>query len=166
MTDINRRFKKFPQYEQVNRLCEELNNKDAMLSQKQKSSDKYVECRFEFIIENQRGIKLFGIPIYSDKSLLPVIDPAGYQLLNGNNLLLNDNNMRNYPLPDLGWEWIWDSWYVLMADDVDDQGWIYSGIGFHWGHWKGKYRLGDFVRRRIWVRLMGKKRPAADFTGT
>ena len=35
--------------------------------------------QFDFIIEHERGIKLFGIPLFSHKSLWPIIDPSHYQ---------------------------------------------------------------------------------------
>lgn len=109
---------------------------------------------FDFVVENQRGMKFFGIPLFSDKSLLPFVDPLSYQLLNGKDVLLNYDNLENYPLPDLRWRWCWSLWYILMIDDVDDQGWIYLHLLFrNRGHWKGKYYFGNFVRRRVWVRM-------------
>ncbi|CAK7895919.1 hypothetical protein CAAN1_03S01090 [[Candida] anglica] len=120
---------------------------------------------FEFIIENQRGLKFFGIPLFSSKPLIPIVDPPNFQSLNGNSIL-NAVELRNdsihttltniYPLPDLNWEWTWDTWYVVMLYDVDDQGWIYSGLLFNSKHWKGKYYFGNFVRRRIWARLRNR----------
>lgn len=109
---------------------------------------------FDFIVENQRGTKLFGIPLFSNNILIPYLDPSHYQLLNGNDILLDYNNINNYPLPDLNWKWCWDSWYVLMIDDVDDQGWVYLHILFRRnGSWKGKYYFGNFVRKRIWMKM-------------
>lgn len=111
------------------------------------------EYKIELIIENQRGLKFFGIPLFSNNSLLPIVDPSSFQLLNGENLKLIDNKLDNLPLPDLNWQWDWNDWYVLMLDDVDDQGWIYSKIFFNSHHWKGKYYFGNFIRRRVWMRL-------------
>ncbi|ODV66369.1 hypothetical protein HYPBUDRAFT_90278, partial [Hyphopichia burtonii NRRL Y-1933] len=109
---------------------------------------------FDFIIENQRGMKVFGIPLFSNKSLLPFIDPSNYQHINGKTILLNYNKIENYPLPDLAWKWGWSNWYIYMVHDVDDQGWIYSSLIFNWKfNWKGKYYFGNFIRRRIWIRL-------------
>ncbi|CUM65500.1 uncharacterized protein PRCAT00003145001 [Priceomyces carsonii] len=117
------------------------------------------EVNLEFIIENQRGMKFFGIPLFSEESLVPLIDPSSYQTLKGTNMLLSYNDLNNYALPDLDWEWSWPNWYVLMFDDVDDQGWIYSKMFFSNRHWKGKYHLGNFVRRRVWIRMRNKKVP-------
>lgn len=111
------------------------------------------EYKIELIIENQRGLKFFGIPLFSNNILLPIVDPSSFQLLNGENLKLIDNKLDNLPLPDLNWQWDWNDWYVLMLDDVDDQGWIYSKIFFNSHHWKGKYYFGNFIRRRVWMRL-------------
>ncbi|KAK6455974.1 sporulation-specific protein 73 [Scheffersomyces xylosifermentans] len=121
------------------------------------SSIKDTNHQFDFVFENQRGMKLLGIPLYSKKSLLPIIDPSTYQSLTGKKLHVPFDDLINYPLPDFGWQWSWDTWYVLMYDDVDDQGWVYSSLLFNAhvsdGKWKGKYYFGNFVRRRIWVRM-------------
>ncbi|KAK6203643.1 sporulation-specific protein 73 [Scheffersomyces amazonensis] len=116
--------------------------------------------QFDFIIENQRGMKLFGIPLFSKDSLIPIIDPSNYQRLDGKDLILTNNRLDNYCLPDLDWVWCWENWYVLMYNDVDDQGWLYSNIFFSNSlsdkRWKGKYYFGNFIRRRIWVKLRKK----------
>lgn len=111
---------------------------------------------FDYVIENQRGMKMFGIPLFSNNSLLP-IDPKRYQLVSGKSLSLSENKLENFLLPDLGWRWSWDVWYILMYNDVDDEGWVYSHFffnkGLSSGMWKGKYYFGNFVRRRIWMRM-------------
>lgn len=113
---------------------------------------------YDFVVENQRGMKMFGIPLFLNKALIPVFDPATFQLANGKNLSINYDKIDNFHLPDLDWVWAWPKWYVLMLNDVDDQGWLYLGISFRLRHhWKGKYYFGNFVRRRIWVRLRQKK---------
>ncbi|ODV76818.1 sporulation-specific protein 73, partial [Suhomyces tanzawaensis NRRL Y-17324] len=117
----------------------------------------HLDIQFDFVIENQRGMKFFGIPLFSNKTLLPLLDPPNYQLLHMKPIVLSENSIVNYPLPDLDWKWTWDSWYILMYNDVDDQGWVYSNIVFNKtlsdSTWKGKYYTGNFVRRRIWVRM-------------
>ncbi|RLV86423.1 hypothetical protein JA9_004399 [Meyerozyma sp. JA9] len=102
----------------------------------------------DYIVEYQRGFKFFGIPLYSQRSLIPFSDPSEFETLGGRKLLLSYGSMQNYPLPDLNWHWDWERWYVLMTDSVDDQGWMYAG----WSGWSAKYRLGTGIRRRIWVR--------------
>ncbi|EGV63536.1 hypothetical protein CANTEDRAFT_114386 [Yamadazyma tenuis ATCC 10573] len=117
------------------------------------TNDDGYEYKLELVVENQRGLKIFGIPMFSSNSLIPMLDPSSFQLLNGQNLKVIDNNLNNLPLPDLNWQWHWECWYVLMLNDVDDQGWIYSKINFNSHHWKGKYYFGNFIRRRVWIRL-------------
>ncbi|QWW24009.1 hypothetical protein CA7LBN_002843 [Candidozyma auris] len=118
------------------------------------------EYAFQFIVENQRGMKFFGIPCFNKKSLIPVLDPPQYTRIDGSRVTLSDEHIENYPLPDLGWKWGWDSWYVLMLNDVDEQGWMYSSIVFRKrSHWHGKYYFGNFVRRRLWVRLRVRALP-------
>lgn len=157
MDYINNKYKHFPQYNELGDLLKHANVKMGRLL---KALDSYEyqnnDYRFDFIIENQRGTKFFGIPLFSNKTLLPFLDPETYQLLNGKPISLTYNNINNYPLPDMDWEWSWDKWYLLMAGDVDAQGWLYSVMMFNSTHWKGKYRFGNFIRRRIWVRMRNK----------
>lgn len=119
--------------------------------------DTDVEHAFEVIIENQRGIKFLGIPLFSGKSLLPLIDPPMYQRLDGRKILLPHESMENYPLPDIDWVWSWSLWYVLMSNDVDELGWVYLVFWKPSSRWHGKYCVGDFVRRRLWVRRRHRK---------
>lgn len=127
---------------------------DTALEDFQPSSDVAVEHAFQFIVENQRGMKFFGIPCFNRKLLIPGLDPPQYTRIDGSKVKLSDDRIGHYPLPDLGWKWAWDLWYVLMLNDVDEQGWKYLGLVFRKRlHWHGKYYLGNFVRRRLWVRL-------------
>lgn len=119
--------------------------------------DPDAEYAFDIVVENQRGLKLFGVAHYSHKSLFPVIDPPPYQRLDGLTVLLNYNSISNYPLPDLGWLWAWEQWYVLMLNDVDESGWVYLFMFAKWSRWHGKYYWGDYVRRRLWVRMRIRK---------
>ncbi|KAG7191961.1 uncharacterized protein KQ657_002567 [Scheffersomyces spartinae] len=113
------------------------------------------EYRLELVVENQRGMKVLGIPLYSGKTLIPKMDPTNFQQLSGDNLyLLGD--LSQFPLSDFGWEWTWPEWYVLMASDVDEEGWVYSRLFFASKHWKGKHYMGHFIRRRVWIRLRNK----------
>jgi len=157
MDDIKDKYKYFPQYNELRDLLQHANVKTGRLL---KALDSYEyrsdDYRFDFIIENQRGTKFFGIPLFSNKTLLPFIDPPTYQRLDGRTISLTYNNISNFPLPDMDWEWSWDKWYLLMVNDVDAQGWLYSLMIFNSTHWKGKYRFGNFIRRRIWVRMRHK----------
>lgn len=108
---------------------------------------------FDVIVEHQRGFKWFGIPLFSSKSLLPLLDPPTYLRLDGGKILLANDSLNNYVLPDLDWSWVWDLWYILMLADVDEQGWLYSLFWRFNSQWHGKYYFGDFVRKRLWIRL-------------
>lgn len=110
-----------------------------------------IEYQIEGLVENQRGLKFFGVPFFSGKSLLPLLDPPLYLRLNGKRVRLPYDSLENSVLPDFDWSWSWSLWYVLMMHDVDELGWVYLGVWGKW--WHGKYRFGDCVRRRVWVRM-------------
>lgn len=130
---------------------------DSML-QGQISPEPGMEYAFQFIVENQRGMKVFGIPMFNGKSLIPGIDPPPYLRVDGTRVNLSDNTIENYPLPDLNWRWAWELWYVLMLNDVDESGWLYLSVFFRKGlHWHGKCFVGNFVRRRLWLRMRVRK---------
>ena len=117
------------------------------------------ESAIDILYENQRGSFLFGIPLYSSKSLLN-LDPSGWQTS-----AFNDSpvNITNAQLPDPSWTWDWNAWYVDMSHDVDEQGWEYSfsfqsGFSWHGSHpW-----FHSFVRRRRWLRKRSKINPQSN----
>lgn len=107
----------------------------------------------DILYENQRGWFIFGIPLYSHGSLLN-FDPSAWVTKD-----LKDSpvNITNAQLPDPSWEWAWQTWYVDMSGDVDEQGWQYS-LSFSSSAWHGSHPwFHSFVRRRRWVRLRVKK---------
>ncbi|KAG7884506.1 hypothetical protein KL938_001633 [Ogataea parapolymorpha] len=104
--------------------------------------------KYEVIIENQRGATLLGIPMYSRESLLYPLDPPKFQTLRGHAI----TSLNLYPLPSRSWRWSWNNWFILMIQDVDQEGWVYSKVRFGSRKWKGVGRFGNFVRRRVWVR--------------
>lgn len=113
--------------------------------------------QFDYIIENQRGLNLIGIPLYSYKALWPGVDPPHYQTLQGDKVNVINNKLSSYPLPDINWKWGWDNWYIFMINDMDDQGWFYSyGFFRDKNDWNGKVNALKFVRKRIWIRLRQK----------
>lgn len=109
---------------------------------------------YDILYENQRGAFLFGIPLYSHSSLMP-IDPSPWL-----NKDFKDSpvNITNAQVPDPSWEWTWKSWYVDMSHDVDEEGWQYS---FAFGRkfaWHGTHPwFHSFVRQRRWLRKRAKK---------
>lgn len=112
-----------------------------------------LDFHFDVVLENQRGLKILGIPLFSRQSLMPCIDPPPYQHLDGLPVLLAYDSIDNYALPDFGWSWLWDTWHVLMLNDVDELGWAYLLLFLRSLKWHGKYYFGDFVRRRMWIRM-------------
>lgn len=134
-------------------------NLDSVLTLHILPENDQLDITLELIIENQRGLKLFGIPLFSSNILFPLVDPPPFQRLDGLRVSLALNAIANYPLPDLGWQWGWDQWYVLMLADVDEQGWVYLLMFLWLGHrWHGKYYFADFVRRRLWVRMRQREK--------
>ena len=111
------------------------------------------ESAIDILYENQRGSFVFGIPLYSSRSLLN-LDPSAWQTS-----AFKDSpvNITNAQLPDPSWTWDWNAWYVDMSHDVDEQGWEYSfsfrsGFSWHGSHpW-----FHSFVRRRRWLRKRTK----------
>ncbi|KAL4928445.1 uncharacterized protein BDV17DRAFT_264298 [Aspergillus undulatus] len=113
----------------------------------------------DILYENQRGWFLFGIPLYSNQSLLN-IDPAPWQNASGKRSFVNITNAQ---VPDPSWEWAWKTWYVDMSGDVDEQGWQYAFSFSLSSHWHGTHPFWhSFVRRRRWVRLRVKKVSPSD----
>lgn len=115
----------------------------------------------DILYENQRGWFLFGIPLYSHSSLLN-FDPSAWVTRD-----LKDSpvNITNAQLPDPSWEWAWQTWYVDMSSDVDEQGWQYS-FSFSSSAWHGSHPwFHSFVRRRRWVRLRVKRASMERYRG-
>ncbi|MCJ1302060.1 hypothetical protein MMC08_004861 [Hypocenomyce scalaris] len=110
---------------------------------------KQQEYEVDILYENQRGSFFCGIPLYSSKSLLN-FDPSGWQTANFKD---SPVNIKDFQLPDPGWEWAWKSWYVDMSHDVDEEGWQYSFSFAHQFSWHGTHPwFHSFVRRRRWLR--------------
>ena len=120
----------------------------------QKHKHKEQPYEVDILYENQRGLFLFGIPLYSHSSLLN-FDPAPWVTKE-----LKDSavDITNAQVPDPSWEWAWKSWYVDMSYDVDEEGWQYSfSFGRKWV-WHGTHPwFHSYVRRRRWLRKRVKR---------
>jgi hypothetical protein len=109
-----------------------------------------IEVDYDLLLENERGMSILGYPLFSP-NLFPW-DPAQFTTPQG----IQVNGLKLYPLPTNQWHWLWDKWYVVMAGDTDDQGWMYSWR-FRGRWWRGRMLFGS-VRRRTWIRLRGKSK--------
>lgn len=113
------------------------------------SDEKKPVSELDILYENQRGSFVFGIPLYSQGSLLH-LDPSPWMTQDRQE---SPVNITNAQLPDPSWEWSWRTWYVDMSGDVDEQGWQYS-FSFSSSQWHGTHPwFHSWVRRRRWVRL-------------
>ncbi|KAK4981359.1 hypothetical protein LTR66_010055 [Elasticomyces elasticus] len=123
-------------------------------TKKERSRAAEEDSAIDILYENQRGSFLFGIPLFSSKSLLN-FDPAPW--INGYKKR-SPVNITNAQVPDPSWEWAWNSWYVDMSRDVDEEGWEYS-FSFRSGFaWHGTHPwFHSFVRRRRWLRKRVRK---------
>jgi hypothetical protein len=102
----------------------------------------------DYLVENQRGWVFMGFPFFSANSLFPW-DPANWTTLDKH----ASPGISEHILPSVSWRWVWKRWYVDMAGDVDDQGWVYSWR-FGADTWHGSHLwFSSFVRKRVWKRL-------------
>ena len=107
------------------------------------------ESAMDVLYENQRGLFLFGYPLYSSRSLLN-FDPSPWT-----NAEFQDSpvDIRNAQVPNPTWVWSWKRWYVDMTDDVDEEGWMYSLSFAKKFSWHGTHPwFHSAVRRRRWLR--------------
>ena len=121
--------------------------------QQQQQQQQSTISELDTLYENQRGWFVFGIPLYSHSSLLN-FDPSAWVTRD-----MRDSpvNITNAQVPDPSWQWAWQTWYVDMSADVDEQGWQYS-FSFSSSAWHGSHPwFHSFVRRRRWVRLRMKR---------
>ncbi|TKA71531.1 hypothetical protein B0A49_06003 [Cryomyces minteri] len=111
-------------------------------------------AEIDILYENQRGSFFFGIPLFSQNSLLN-FDPKPWLNVHWKP---SPVDITNAQVPDPSWEWAWKSWYVDMSHDVDEEGWEYS-FSFQKGFsWHGTHPwFHSFVRRRRWLRKRVKK---------
>ena len=116
---------------------------------RQAGKAKNSESIVDILYENQRGLFIFGYPLYSSKSLLN-FDPGAWTDAESRDKAVD---IRNAQVPDPTWMWSWKRWYVDMSGDVDEQGWEYSLIFGKTFSWHGTHPwFHSAVRRRRWLR--------------
>lgn len=132
------------------------------------------DLSYDLLVEHERGCTVFGYPLFSKTMLAPFIDPPEFtnqyglpvnvtQLGRNTSTGAPMHNLALYPLEQARWKWKWDRWHVLMiGPDTDDQGWVYSGLRFGSKHWTGKYRFGNSVRKRFWIRVKEPRRVSSE----
>ena len=112
------------------------------------------QTEVDVLYENQRGWFFFGLPLFSDQSLLN-LDPPAWMTPNNEK---SPVDVTNAQVPDPSWEWSWKTWYVDMSYDVDEEGWQYSFSFASKFSWHGTHPwFHSFVRRRRWLRQRVKK---------
>ncbi|KAK2743276.1 hypothetical protein FQN57_004965 [Myotisia sp. PD_48] len=107
------------------------------------------QTEVDVLYENQRGWFFFGMPMYSENSLLN-LDPPAWMTAEYEQ---SPVNITNAQVPDPSWKWAWKTWYVDMSYDVDEEGWQYSFSFASRFSWHGTHPwCHSFVRRRRWLR--------------
>ncbi|KAG9229242.1 hypothetical protein BJ875DRAFT_475436 [Amylocarpus encephaloides] len=117
--------------------------------QKQKEA----ESAIDVLYENQRGLFLCGIALFS-ASALGNLDPAPWTNIAHKTSATSTTNAQ---VPDPSWEWAWKDWSVNHENDVDEDGWEYSFAFSNKFSWHGRSWWKSFVRRRAWIRKRVKK---------
>ncbi|VDB84486.1 unnamed protein product [Peniophora sp. CBMAI 1063] len=114
--------------------------------------------RWAVVYENQRGMTLFSIPMYSKVALLPS-DPPAFTTpeAEGSKNHQPDVSLSDYLLPDGSWTWCSSRWMIDMRNSEDGSV-SFEGFEYNWVFRRHQWRPeGGFVRRRRWIRLMRRK---------
>lgn len=123
-------------------------------SQRGTATDKpQPETAIDVLYENQRGMILCGMKLFSSKAL-GGLDPPAWTNIAGKP---SATDITNAQPPDPSWEWVWKDWTINHDDGVDDEGWRYA---FAFGKpfsWHGPSWYNSCVRRRAWIRKRAKK---------
>ncbi|KAF2674310.1 hypothetical protein BT63DRAFT_419606 [Microthyrium microscopicum] len=127
--------------------------KDKLRGKKAKKRTNGPDSAIDVMYENQRGVFLCGMPLFSNKAL-GQLDPASW--VDGEHKR-SRVDITNAQVPDPSWQWAWKTWYVDMSRDIDEEGWEYS-FNFKGFSWHGTHPwFHSFVRRRRWIRKRTRK---------
>lgn len=111
------------------------------------------ESVIDVLYENQRGLFLCGIPLFSSKAL-GNLDPAPWTNVAQKT---SATDITNAQVPDPSWEWAWKDWSINHEEGMDEDGWEYSFAFAKQFSWHGPQWWNSFVRRRAWIRKRVKK---------
>ncbi|KAL2148376.1 hypothetical protein VTH82DRAFT_2296 [Thermothelomyces myriococcoides] len=111
------------------------------------------ESAIDILYENQRGVFLCGIPLFSSKALGNLDPPPWTNFAHKP----SPTDIYTAQVPDPSWEWAWPEWRINYDGDVDEDGWIYSFAFSNKFSWHKARWWNSFVRRRAWIRKRVKK---------
>ncbi|KAL5612179.1 hypothetical protein BROUX41_000278 [Berkeleyomyces rouxiae] len=117
------------------------------------------EWVIDVLYENQRGLFLCGMPLFSAAALAN-LDPAPWTNAFHKPSLTDPHETQ---LPDPSWHWAWPEWRVNHDSliDCDEDGWEYSFMFSSKFSWHGRTWYSSFVRRRAWTRKRIRKQAGA-----
>jgi hypothetical protein len=122
-------------------------------SQRPKKTQTDAESAIDILYENQRGLFLCGMSLFSSKALGVVDKPSWTNAAQKPSA----TNITNAQVPDPSWEWARKEWKINKSEDTDDDGWEYSFMFSKKFSWHGPKWYNSFVRRRAWIRKRVKK---------
>jgi hypothetical protein len=120
---------------------------------RRKRRNKSPETAIDVLYENQRGLFLCGMALFSSKAL-GNLDPSPWTNIAHKT---SATDITNAQVPDPSWEWVSKEWTVNYENDVDEDGWEYSFAFSNKFSWHGRSWYNSYVRRRAWVRKRAKK---------
>ncbi|KAL1898431.1 hypothetical protein Cpir12675_001898 [Ceratocystis pirilliformis] len=117
------------------------------------------EWVIDVLYENQRGLFLCGMPLFSAEAL-GNLDPAPWTNAFHKPSLTDPHEAQ---LPDPSWQWAWSEWRINhdSLTDCDEDGWEYSFMFSNKFSWHGRTWYSSFVRRRAWTRKRIRKHTGA-----
>lgn len=140
------------QFSEILIILSSFNKSNEIISKKKK-------YHFDFMIESQLGVKIFGMQFFFDNSFSSIINILKHENINQskiNDSIFYDNKKQKNIMQNFSWKWSWNSWYVLMITGVDDSGWFYLNISnrfINYNIYKKKRLFKKIIRKRVWVKL-------------